>query len=307
LPQPASANARTKGNKSFFIARLSNCGGHAIIGAKKTHNGEPMPAWKITVGELLSECVAVFIIIVIGCSAACMYTLYDPSPYQTAYWGVCITWGLSVTIAIYVTGAVSGTHANPAVTLALALYRGFSWRKVLPYSAAQVVGGFLGAAVVYLLYGPVIDHYNDLHHLTRADGGAAGVFFTHPGLAISVMHAFVDEIVLTALLVLGIFAITEEFNTMAPQANSGALIIGLLVAAIGASAGYLEAWAINPARDLGPRLFAWMAGWGDAALPSPGNYWWVPILGPLLGGVVGGGLYQGLIRQFLPARHKARV
>ena len=71
--------------------------------------------------------------------------------------------------------------------------------------------------------------------------------------------------------------------------------------------GYLEAWAINPARDLGPRLFAWMAGWGAAALPSPESYWWVPIAGPLLGGVVGGGLYQGLIRQFLPARHKARV
>ncbi len=266
-----------------------------------------MPAWKIALGELLSECLAVLIIIVIGCSAACMYVLYDPSPYLNDYWGLCITWGLSVTIAIYVTGAVSGTHANPAVTLALALYRKFPWRKVLPYSAAQVVGGFLGAGIVYLLYGPVIDHYNALHHLTRAQGGAAGVFFTHPGLAITVMHAFVDEIVLTAFLVLGIFAITEEFNTIAPQANSGALTIGLLVAAIGASAGYLEAWAINPARDLGPRLFAWMAGWGAAALPSPGNYWWVPIAGPLLGGVVGGGLYQYLIRPFLPAWHKARM
>jgi glycerol uptake facilitator protein len=151
-----------------------------------------MPAWKIAAGELISEALAVFIVIVIGCSAACMYTLYDPSPYVNAYWGVCITWGLSVTIAIYVTGAVSGTHANPAVTLALALYRGFPWRKVLPFSVAQVFGGLLGAGVVYLLYGPVIDHYNELHHLTRADGGAAGVFFTHPGLAISVMHAFMD-------------------------------------------------------------------------------------------------------------------
>lgn len=265
-----------------------------------------MPGWKIALGELISEALAVFIIIVIGCSAACMYTLYDPSPYVNAYWGVCITWGLSVTIAIYVTGAVSGTHANPAVTLALALYRGFPWKKVLPFSVAQVFGGLLGACVVYLLYGPVIDHYIDLHHLTRADGGAAGVFFTHPGLAISVMHAFMNEIILTAILVLGIFAITEDFNTVAPQANSGALIIGLLVASIGASAGYLESWAINPARDLGPRLFAFMAGWGASALPSPGSYWWVPIAGPLLGGVVGGGLYQGLVRQFLPARRKAK-
>jgi glycerol uptake facilitator len=267
-----------------------------------------MPAWKAYAGELISECLAVFIIITLGCSAAAMYSLYDPSPYQNAYWGVCIAWGLSVTIAIYVTGAVSGTHANPAVTLALALYRGFPFRKVLPYSAAQILGGFLGAGIVYLLFMPVIDHYNMLHHLSRAfDGGAAGVFFTHPGLAITPLHAFSDEIVLTALLLLGIFAITEEFNTMAPMANSGALIIGLLVAAIGASAGYLEAWAINPARDFGPRLFAYFAGWGPAALPAPGHYWWVPIAGPLLGGVIGAGIYQYLIYPFLPARHAQKA
>ena len=268
-----------------------------------------MPISKATVGELISECLAVFIIITLGCSVAGMYVLYDPSPYANAYWGVCIAWGMAVTIAIYVTGAVSGTHANPAVTLALAIYRGFPMRKVLPYSAAQILGGFLGAAVVYVLFSPVIDQYNVLHHLSRAaDGGAAGVFFTHPGLAITPIHAFFDEIILTGLLVLGIFAVTEEFNTLAPTANSGALIIGLLVATIGASAGYLESWAINPARDFGPRLFAYFAGWGAAALPSPGNYWWVPIAGPLIGGIVGGGLYQCLIRPFLPAHiaHRSR-
>lgn len=257
-------------------------------------------------GELISECLAVLIIITIGDSAAAMISLYDPSPYKTAYWGVCITWGLAVTLAIYVTGAVSGTHANPAVTLALALYRQFSWRKVGPYVAAQVLGGLLGAAIVYLLFQPVIDSFNALHHLTRAgDGGAAGVFFTHPGDGITPMHAFVDEIVLTAILVLGIFAITDEFNTNAPMANSSALIIGLLVAIIGAAAGNLEAWPINPARDLGPRLFCWLTGWGPQAFPAPLNYWWVPIAGPLLGGVVGGGGYQLLIRPFLPDRHAA--
>jgi glycerol uptake facilitator protein len=257
---------------------------------------------KILLGELIAECIAVFIIILIGDSAAAMYALYDPSPYKQAYWGVCITWGLAVTIAIYVTGAVSGTHANPAVTLALAIYRRFSWRKVAPYVIAQVLGGFLGAAVVYQLYGPVIDNFNALHQLSRIDGGAAGVFFTHPGDGITPIHAFIDEIILTALLLLGIFAITEEFNTQAPMANSGALIIGFLVAAIGASAGYLEAWALNPARDFGPRLFAFLAGWGPAALPSPQNYWWVPLAGPTIGGVVGGGAYQLLIRPFLPSR-----
>jgi glycerol uptake facilitator protein len=117
----------------------------------------------------------------------------------------------------------------------------------------------------------------------------------------------VDEIVLTGILVLGIFAITEEFNTLAPAANAGALLIGLLVATIGACAGYLEAWPINPARDFGPRLFCFFAGWDAQAFPAPQNYWWVPIAGPLLGGVAGGAVYQGAIRPFLPARRQARA
>lgn len=255
---------------------------------------------KILLGELISECIAMLIVIAFGDFVAAMYTLYDPSPYKMAYWGVCISWGLGVTIAIYATGAVSGTHANPAVTLALAIYRGFSWRKVPFYMLAQIVGGFLGAAIVYLLFGPVIDHFNLTQHLTRPEGGAAGVFFTHPGDFLTPMHCLVDQIVLTAFLLFGIFAVTEQFNTQAPQANSGALVIGLLVALIGASMGYLEAWAINPARDFGPRLFCFVAGWGPAAFPSPGDYWWVPIVGPLVGGVVGGGgAYQFLIRPFL--------
>jgi glycerol uptake facilitator protein len=262
---------------------------------------------KAFVGELISEAVAVFIIIAIGDSVAAMYGLYDPSPYAQAYWGVCITWGLAVTIAIYCTASVSGCHANPAVTLALALFRKFSWRKVLPYCVAQAFGGFCGAMIVYALFVPVINQFNLAHHLTRAAGGGAGVFFTHPGVAITTMHAFSDEIILTAILIFGIFAITEQYNEQAPQANSGALIIGFLVAAIGASMGYLEAWAINPARDFGPRLFCFFAGWGRAALPSPGGYWWIPIIGPLLGAVAGGGAYQLLIHPFLPARNRART
>lgn len=258
------------------------------------------------VGELIAECIAVFIIIVFGDSVAAMYSLYDPSPYKQAYWGVCIVWGLGVTIAIYVTGAVSGTHANPAVTLALACFRNFPWKKVLPYCAAQILGGFLGAIIVYALFSPVIDHYAAVNHLDRLhDGAGAGVFFTHPGDFISPMHAFMDEIILTAMLVLGIFAITCEYNTQAPQANSSALIIGLLVAIIGASAGYLEAWAINPARDLGPRIFCYFAGWGPTALPSPQNYWWVPIAGPLIGGLVGGGLYQAVLKPFMPSSNQS--
>lgn len=257
------------------------------------------------IGELISEALAVAIIILIGDGAAAMITLYDPSPYAQAYWGVCIAWGLGVTIAIYVTGAVSGTHANPAVTLALAFFRGFPKRKILPYWIAQVIGGFIGASLVLQLYHPVIDAYNAAHGLTRATGGAAGVFFTHPGEHITPIHAFWDEVILTGLLLLGIFAITDEFNDVAPRANSSALMIGLLVATIGASAGYLEAWALNPARDFGPRLLAWLAGYDQAAFPSPENYWWVPIAAPLLGGTLGAGLYQIAVKPYLPSRSKS--
>jgi glycerol uptake facilitator protein len=259
-----------------------------------------MASNRALLGELIAEAIAILIIISFGCSVAAMIVLYDPNPYRNAYWGVCITWGLATTIAIYVTGAISGTHANPAVTLALATYRGFPWRKVPLYMAAQVVGAFMGAAIVYALYWNVIDHYLLTQHLTRAGGGAAGIFFTAPGLAVTPFKAFLDQIILTAFLVFGVFAVTDEFNTMAPQANFGALIIGLLVATIGASAGNLEAWALNPARDLGPRIFAWMFGWGESAFPGLPNYWWGPIAGPLIGGLVGGGLQHLLIRPFLP-------
>jgi glycerol uptake facilitator protein len=259
----------------------------------------------VLMGELIAEAVAMFIIIAFGDSVAAMYTLYDPSPYQHAYWGLCVAWGLAVTIAIYTTASVSGCHANPAVTLALALYRKFSWRKVVPYCIAQTIGAFLGAGIVYVLFVPVIDHFNLANHLTRATGGAAGVFFTHPGLAITPIHALSDQIILTAFLIFGIFAITEQYNELAPGANFGAVIIGLLVAVIGASMGFLEAWAINPARDFGPRLFCFFTGWGSSALPSPDHYWWIPIIGPLLGGIMGGAAYQLLIHPFLPARRRA--
>ncbi|MEI6001963.1 aquaporin family protein [Paraburkholderia bengalensis] len=256
------------------------------------------------IGELVFEAIAMTIIITFGCSVAAMYALYEPSPYRTAYWGVCITWGFATSFAIYVTGAVSGTHANPAVTLSLALFRGFPWRKVIPYWVAQVIGAFLGAAIVYALYYTVIDHFNAIEHLTRANGGAAAVFFTAPGITVTPLKALVDETILTAFLVFGIFAVTDEFNTMAPQANFGAVVIGMIVTVIGASTGYLEAWALNPARDFGPRLFAWLLGWDRAAFPGAAGYWWVPIVGPLMGGLIGGASQHLLIRQFYPHEKK---
>ena len=178
-------------------------------------------------GELLAEALAVFIIIAFGDSVAAMYTPVHSQSLPGLLLGTLCRVGSGSHHGHLCHRLISGTHANPAVTLALALYRKFSWRKVIPYFVAQVIGGVLGAALVYMLYAPVIDHFNNAAQLTRAAGGAAGVFFTHPGLAITPMHAFGDEIILTAFLIFGIFAITEQYNEMAPQANSGALMIGL--------------------------------------------------------------------------------
>ncbi|MDA3922793.1 MAG: aquaporin family protein [Salinisphaera sp.] len=263
-------------------------------------------------GELIAEAVGVFIIVVFGDSVSAMYFLFDPSPYLNAYWGVAICWGLAVTFGIYATASITGAHLNPAVTLGFACFRQFPWKKVLPYCAAQVVGAFLAAVIVYVLYQPIIDNLLADHNTVRAASSdvaqkTAAVFFTHPHAHITALHGFVDEIILTALLVFGIFAITEQYNDMAPMANSGALLIGLLVALIGGSMGYLEAWAINPARDFGPRVFAYIAGWGGNAFPAPKDFWWVPIVGPLIGGVVGSAAYQWLIRPFLPDLVAARA
>jgi glycerol uptake facilitator protein len=160
------------------------------------------------------------------------------------------------------------------------------------------------------MFYPVIDAWNLAHNLTRAGGDgmpSAGVFFTHPNVGITTLHAFMDEIFLTALLLLGIFAVIDQYNQNAPRPGMSALIIGLIVAMIGASAGYLEAWAINPARDFGPRVFAYFAGWGPNAFPSPGNYWWAPIAGPLIGGVLGAAVYELGIRPWLPQYREKRL
>jgi glycerol uptake facilitator protein len=233
-------------------------------------------------------------IIAFGDSVAAMYILYDPSPCQNAYWGVCISWGMVVTPVIYATGSVSGTHANLAVTLALGL---------IPYLRVEESGS--------LLAGPDRDWFCRRRHRLRAvrtgdrslQNRAASDRrsrrrcgrFLHAARS---MRALMDQFILTALLLFGIFAITERYNEMAPMANSGAIMIGLLMAIIGSWMGYLGAWALNPARDFGPRLFAYMAGRDRAVFPSPGNYWWVPIVGPLIGGVLGGGAYQCLTRPF---------
>jgi glycerol uptake facilitator protein len=210
---------------------------------------------------------------------------------------------------VYVAGGVSGAHLNPAVTLALAARRGFEWRKVPGYVAAQLVGAFLGALLVYVVYKGAIDSYERANHITRGDPDSVttfAIFATFPATYLgNWVGPFVDQVVGTAFLLAFIFAITDDRN-QAPKANLAPLIVGFVVVAIGLSYGANAGYAINPARDFGPRLLAAIAGWGKVAIPGDyGNvnsYLWIPIVGPLFGGLIGAYAYDLGIGKTLLAR-----
>ncbi|MDR6227217.1 MIP/aquaporin family protein [Desmospora profundinema] len=251
-------------------------------------------------GECLSEYLGTFILIFVGCGTVAGLVLNGVNLGQ---WELSLVWGLAVTMAIYVTGAVSGTHINPAVTITLAVFRGFPWRKVGPYIMAQVAGAFTGAAVTYALYNKAFAQFESAENITRGSAesvATAGIFSTYPAPFLTNMDAFFVEFAITALLLIVILAVVDDRNPLfVPLKNMGPLIIGLTVAMIGGSWGNLTGFALNPARDFGPKLFAWAAGWESIALPAPAGYFWVPLIAPVLGGLFGALVYDQLVRRYL--------
>jgi MIP family channel proteins len=246
--------------------------------------------------EAAAELVGTFVLLVFGTASVAQKVLSEGSA-GTAL-SIHLSWGLGVTLGVYASLGVSGAHLNPAVTLALAAFRGFPRRKVAPYALAQTVGAFAGAAVTFLTYREA---------LARFDGGArqvagplatAGIFATYPQPYLSLFGGFVDQVVGTALLMLGIFAIGDRRN--AGPATLGPVLVGALVVAIGMTFGFNAGYAINPARDLGPRLFTFLAGWGGDVFRAGGGWWWVPILAPCLGGLLGALAYDLLITRHHP-------
>jgi glycerol uptake facilitator protein len=246
--------------------------------------------------ELIAEFLGTFVLILLGLGVVAMVVLFPTkNPGETVHGGftnITLAWGLAVTMGIYVAGKISGAHLNPAVTLALAVFRGFSWRKVLPYTIAQIAGAFAAAALVYWNYLPAFRQVDaQLDH-------TAGVFTTFPAFPANPQAGFLDQVIGTGLLVLLIFAITDEFNAP-PGANLAPAMIGLVVVAIGMSFGGMHGYAINPARDFGPRLFSAVAGFRNNGLTDGTHVWWIPVLAPLLGGLAGGAVYDFGIRRFL--------
>ena len=256
------------------------------------------------VGELSAEFVGTMILILFGCGVVAQVVaggaLTTPPGGLGNHDSIAWAWGLGVTLGVYVAGRLSGAHLNPAVTIALAVFKGFSWRKVAPYSAAQILGAFVAALLVRWNYTEVL-HAKDPGLTIKTQG----VFSTLPGngtLPVDEWGALRDQVIGTAILLFLILAITDAAGTP-PGANLAPFIIGLIVVAIGMAWGTNAGYAINPARDLGPRLASFFTGYGGAFRDQTGYlYFWIPIVGPIVGGLVGAGVYDLGIRRFLPAR-----
>ena len=260
----------------------------------------PSSALAGTFGEMIAEFFGTMVLLLFGDGCVATFALFNTSTSTFANeWIVIILgWGLAMMLGIYVAGAVSGAHLNPAVTLALAVRKKFPWNKVLPYALAQLLGAFVAAAILFFVYQGAIVHAAGTQNVADAVGG---VFYTSPKAFVGTFGAFCDEFVGSALLVGLIFAITDGRNQPV-QANLNPLIIGFLIVAIGASFGLNTGYAINPVRDFGPRLWIAIVSGGESLIQN-NFYFWIPIVAPLLGGVAGAFIYDFSIGKVLTARN----
>ena len=252
-------------------------------------------------GECLAEFIGTGLLIFFGVGCVAALVLTGASFGQ---WEISIIWGMGVAFAIYCTAGVSGAHINPAGTIALAAFHGFDKSKVLPYIFAQLAGAFCSAALVYGLYSNLFTDYEIANGFLRNSEAAlstAGILSTYPHPSLSFIGAFSVEFVITAVLMFAILALGDESNGE-PRGAMNPMLIGVLIAVIGGSLGPLTGFAMNPARDFGPKLFAYFAGW-DYALTGAKDipYFIVPILGPIVGACFGGWLYPKVIGQYLPS------
>ncbi len=268
--------------------------------------------------KCLAEALGTYLLVFFGCGVVHAAVLTGA---QSGLWQVAIVWGLAIMLAIYTVGAVSGAHINPAMTLAFAVWRGFPWRCVGPYIAAQLAGAFLAAATLFVIFNPYLAARERERGVVRGGPGSEitamcyGEYFPSPGplanatgpyssdahqrlnAMVSEPAAFLAELLGTLVLAMVVFAVTDEANRGGPPSRLAPVFIGLTVAALISVIAPLTQACFNPARDFGPRLFAFLAGWGDVAIPGRGTgFLTVYILAPIVGAVLGAGLYTRLIR-----------
>lgn len=280
---------------------------------------------------LLSRCVGevigTFILVFFGCGAVHTAILLDA---QKGLWQVAIVWGVAIMLAVYVVGAISGAHINPAITVSLAVWGHFPRGDVLPYIGSQVGGAFLAAAVLFACFHPFLKEKEDTKGVKRGQAGSEitamcyGEYYPNPGRVaasekaydrndhdklnelVSQPVAFGIEVLGTLILALVVFAVTDERNTAAPMSRLAPVFIGLTVAILISVIAPLTQACFNPARDFGPRLFAFLAGWGEIAIPGPNGigFFTVYIVAPILGATLGGGLYLRVLQPALAPTSK---
>ena len=271
--------------------------------AKETTGGVIPPLRPALLGEFLGTTL----LVVLGEGVVAADVLMNETSDKMT---VTTAWGLAVALAVYLCGRLSGGHVNPAVTLALAARGEFPRSRVFPYWAAQLAGAFAGALIVYADYGEAFHAFERDEHITRGlmeggklvgkGAGGAGVFANYPAFDSTWRNVF-SEFLGTAVLLMGVRALTDKRNA-GPGGYLEPLALGALVWAIGLSLGAPTGYAINPARDFGPRVASALLGWGSAVFQSHGYYFWVPIVAPLAGGLAGTYLYDFAVHRHLPPK-----
>ena len=253
--------------------------------------------------EAAAEFLGTFILVSFGVGVVAQSVLSKDA--NGSYLAINLGWGLGVMLGVYAAAGVSGSHLNPAVTLALAVHRGFPWRKVLPYTLAQVAGAFAASALVFATYREAFTAFDSGVRMVEGTTATAGIFATYPQGFLSIAGGFVDQVVGTALLLMGVLALTDQKNNAPPMWLTPVLVGGLVVA-IGVAFGFNAGYAINPARDFGPRLFTFVAGWGGGVFTAGHGWWWVPVVAPCVGAVLGAWVYDALVANHHPATEAAK-
>lgn len=251
--------------------------------------------------EFLGEFIGTFLMVLFGCGAVAVTTLFGS---HQGLFQIAMIWGIGVTLAIYITRNLSCAHFNPAVTIAMAVSGRMNVRKVPHYLAAQFTGAFAAGLAIYGLFGTSIAAYEQQHGLVRGSFESVetakmfGEYYMQPGSSaqVSIWLAIAAELFGTFLLVLTIFCLTENCNVGKPSFQLAPVFIGLTVTSIICLLAPLTQAGLNPARDFGPRLVAWMFGWGKWAFPdSCGGFFWVYMLAPVVGGILAALLFTHVI------------
>uniref|UniRef100_A0A8C1SEN0 Aquaporin 10a n=1 Tax=Cyprinus carpio TaxID=7962 RepID=A0A8C1SEN0_CYPCA len=247
--------------------------------------------------QIMGEVLGTFVLLLFGCAAAAQVKTSRETKGQ--FLSVNMAFSIGVMCAMYLCRAVSGAHLNPAVSLSFCVLGDLAWIKLLPYSLAQILGAYLASGLVYFIYHDAIMEFSGGVLTVFGPNETASIFVTYPTDVVSVQTSFLDQVVGTAMLMLCILPLNDKRNAPAPEALLPP-IVGTVVLGISMSMSANCGAAINPARDLGPRLFIFTAGWGTEVFTCYDYFFWIPLVAPMVGGVLGSIIYLVFIQWHLP-------